>query len=95
MASPFHRASLSFDMKITARFGTTVCSLVKAGLGISVIDEFTVAYGAVSGICVIPIVEGGSLDTFAAVRNDTPLSIYAEGLIDCLRSEMQGLVQKK
>jgi hypothetical protein len=34
MAEIFARKKLAYDMIIRARFGTTVCALVKAGLGI-------------------------------------------------------------
>ena len=46
----FVNRNLPYELTIRARFGTTVCSLVKAGLGIAVIDQYTVAHGAVPGI---------------------------------------------
>ena len=49
MAEIFARKKLSYDITIRARFGTTVCALVKAGLGIAVIDQFTVAHGGYPG----------------------------------------------
>jgi hypothetical protein len=36
--------------KVDLRFGTAVCALVKAGLGIAVIDQFTVAHGGYPGV---------------------------------------------
>ena len=50
MADIFERRGLTYTMPIRARFGTTVCRLVQAGLGIAVIDQFTVAHDAVPGI---------------------------------------------
>ena len=38
MSEIFQRQGLHYDMAIKARFGTTVCSLVRAGLGIAIID---------------------------------------------------------
>ena len=49
MSDIFRRRKLSYDMIIRARFGTTVCALVRAGLGIAVIDQFTVAHGSMHG----------------------------------------------
>src|SRR5687768_4886616 len=46
MADIFESRGLSYTMPIRARFGTTVCRLVQAGLGIAVIDQFTVAHDA-------------------------------------------------
>jgi DNA-binding transcriptional LysR family regulator len=40
MANLCGAQSLSYDVTIRARFGSTVCALVAAGLGIAVIDEF-------------------------------------------------------
>jgi DNA-binding transcriptional LysR family regulator len=76
-------------MTIRARFGTTVCALVKAGLGIAVIDQFTVARGGFPGITLLRIVESTKFDTYIAVKRGAPLSLYVEHFISCLRSEMQ------
>ena len=50
MADIFARNKLTYNITIRARFGTTVCALVKAGLGIAVIDQFTVAHGGYPGV---------------------------------------------
>jgi DNA-binding transcriptional LysR family regulator len=55
VADVFRQRGLEYRLKIRARFGSTVCSLVKAGLGIAVIDQFTVADGVFPGIKVIEI----------------------------------------
>ena len=89
IASAFQQARVPFDLTITARFGTTICSLVKAGLGIGVVDQFTVAHEAVAGIRVLPLAHKTRLDTYAAVRNDGALSIFGEAFIDALRQEMR------
>jgi DNA-binding transcriptional LysR family regulator len=85
----FARKKLNYDMTIRARFGTTVCALVKAGLGIAVIDQFTVAHGGFPGIKLLRIVESTQFDTYIAVKRGAPLSLYIEHFIGCLRSEMQ------
>jgi DNA-binding transcriptional LysR family regulator len=89
MARVFDNENVSYQMNIKARFGSTVCSLVAAGLGIAIIDEFTVAYDRVSGIKTIEIEADSAFRTYAAYRNDVPLSVYAEAFIEALRSEMQ------
>src|SRR5215813_706419 len=55
MAGIFASRQLDYDITIRARFGTTVCALVKAGLGIAVIDQFTVAHGGYPGVEVLRI----------------------------------------
>jgi DNA-binding transcriptional LysR family regulator len=88
MSDLFKRENVTFDLIIKARFGSTVCALVKAGLGIAIVDEFTVAHGSMPDITVIPIREETVFQTYVAVRNDRALSRYAENFIRLLRAEM-------
>ena len=90
MAGIFAKRSLSYDVTIRARFGTTVFALVKHGLGIAVLDEFTVAEMPVSGVCRIPIAEPTEFQTYFAYRKDATLSSFCEYFISALRAEMQG-----
>jgi DNA-binding transcriptional LysR family regulator len=76
-------------MTIRARFGTTVCALVKAGLGVAVIDQFTLAHGAFPDLELLRIVEPTKFETYIAVKRGAPQSLYIEHFIDCLRLEMQ------
>lgn len=89
ITSIFVDLGLTYDMTIRARFGTTVCSLVKAGLGIAVIDQFTVANGYVPGVKVLRIEEPTSFDTWVASKAGAPLSAFATNFIRLLREEMQ------
>ena len=89
MAGIFARQGLDYTVGIKARFGTTVLALVRAGLGIAVIDEFTVAEGGVSGIRRIPIEEPTEFQTYVACRKDATLSASCEFFIAALRGEME------
>ena len=91
MAEIFARNKLAYDITIRARFGTTVCALVKAGLGIAVIDQFTVAHGGYPGVELLRIVEPTRFDTYIAVKRGAPLSLHVEHFIECLRSEMRAV----
>jgi DNA-binding transcriptional LysR family regulator len=93
MADIFERRSLTYTMPIRARFGTTVCRLVGAGLGIAVIDQFTVAHNAVPGIRLLDIDEPTSFDTYVAVKAERGLSSFAETFIALLRAEMTAVVR--
>ncbi|WP_288431170.1 LysR family transcriptional regulator [uncultured Agrobacterium sp.] len=88
MAAMFERAGIDYATNVKARFGTTVCSLVAAGLGIAMIDEFTVAHGAVKGLTSIEIDADTEFQTYIAYRKDLPLSVYAEDFIKALRTAM-------
>jgi len=91
MAEMFARNRLAYDITIRARFGTTVCALVRAGLGIAVIDQFTVAHGGFSGVEILKIAEPTRFDTYIAVKRGVPLSLHAEAFIALLREEMRAL----
>lgn len=95
MSEIFSRQGLAYDMRIKARFGTTVCSLVRAGLGIAIIDQFTVAHGSMQGITAIPIEEPTRFQTYVAIKNDKAPSLYAETFVTLLREEMNAVVSSR
>ena len=88
MAAMFKDAGVEYRMNIKARFGTTVCSLVAQGLGIAIIDEFTVAHGQVPGLKRLEIDAESTFHTYAAYRSDMSLSAFAEAFLGNLRREM-------
>ncbi len=85
----FREQGLTHETAIRARFGTTVCSLVAAGLGIAVIDQFTIADEAFPRIRAIPIEEDPRFETWVAMKAGSPLSLFASRFIAFLREEMQ------
>jgi DNA-binding transcriptional LysR family regulator len=89
MSELFARDKLPYDITIRARFGNTVCSLVQAGLGIAVIDQFSVAHGGVPGVRLLEIQEPTRFETFVAVKRGATLSPYATHFINALRAEME------
>ena len=88
MTEIFRREGLTYRMDIRARFGTMVASLVAAGLGIAIIDEFTMAGGGIGGVKCLELEAESRFQTYAAYRNDIALSVYGEAFIDFLRTEM-------
>jgi len=92
MTQIFDRQRLAYDITIRARFGTTVCALVKAGLGIAVIDQFTLAHGAVPDVKALRIEEPTTFQTYVAMRAGRPLSAFARAFVDLLRAEMDAVV---
>lgn len=88
MAGIFARHGLSYDIVIRARFGTTVIALVKQGLGVAVVDVFTVADIDRREVAVTPIAEPTEFQTWIARRRDTEPSSFAEELVRRLRHKM-------
>jgi DNA-binding transcriptional LysR family regulator len=85
----FARHGLHYDVTIRARFGTTVCALVSAGLGISIIDEFTLAAGYWPRIRALDIAEPTPFQTYLAHRRDAGLSSYSLTFAKALRGRME------
>ncbi|MGK6316930.1 LysR family transcriptional regulator [Neorhizobium sp. DT-125] len=95
MAAMFTKSGIDYQMNVKARFGTTVCSLVAAGLGIAIIDEFTVAHDVVRGLKRLEIDADSIFHTYVAYRRDLPLSVYAEHFLQELRREMTAVSSTK
>lgn len=93
LAGPFQAAGVPYRLSIRARFGQSVVALVGQGLGVAVIDEFSVAGPVPSGIAVRQIAEPTTFRTYAVVNADTPRSNHADALIAALRAAMRGMGQ--
>jgi DNA-binding transcriptional LysR family regulator len=90
MSDIFTRNNYPYDVTIRARFGITVCALVRAGLGVAVMDQFTLAHDTMPGIKILRIAEPTQFDTWIATKVGAPLSNFAMSFIAHLRREMQG-----
>jgi DNA-binding transcriptional LysR family regulator len=95
LASAFQENGYDFELSIQARFAQTVYALVRYGLGVAVIDEFSVAARDLPGVARLSIAEPTSFKTFAVVNADEPLSVFAEDLIQFLRTEMRETVTNR
>lgn len=89
MAAIFAKSSLRYDVSIRARFGSTVCALVTQGLGIAVIDEFTLLGGNWPNIRALDIAEPTWFQTYVVHRRDATLSTYGTRFIAALRAHME------
>jgi DNA-binding transcriptional LysR family regulator len=85
----FDALGLTCNVTIKARFGSTVCALVAQGLGVAVVDEFTVADGRFPGIRILDICEPAEFQTYVAFRRDATLSSYCDYFVGCLRRAME------
>jgi DNA-binding transcriptional LysR family regulator len=95
MAGLFARHALNYEVTIHARFGSTVCALVTQGLGIAVVDEFTLAADQWPNIRALDIVEPTVFDTYVVHRRDAPLSSYGARFVNALRGRMAAVAVSK
>jgi DNA-binding transcriptional LysR family regulator len=89
MAGIFAKTSLHYDVTIRARFGSTVCALVSQGLGIAIIDEFTLVGDNWPKIRVLDIDEPTWFQTYIVHRKDATLSSSAGAFVVALRRHME------
>ncbi len=84
----FRRLGLPFRIAMHVRFGVTSVGLVRAGMGVAIIDPFAVARGNLPGVKVLRIREPTSFSAYVAFRVDRPLSRHGELFVRMLRDEM-------
>ncbi len=82
LAQPFVQAGLNVRHVMRGRFAQTVVSLVRHGLGVAVIDEFSVAEVYMPGLVRRPLAEPSSVRSFVARKKGRGLSGFAEFTID-------------
>jgi DNA-binding transcriptional LysR family regulator len=96
MAGLFASHALQYEVTIRARFGSTVCALVSHGLGIAIVDEFTLAADQWPRLRILDIAEPTVFQTYIAHRKDVPLSSHgARFVVAALRSQMESAARAR
>jgi DNA-binding transcriptional LysR family regulator len=95
IAGLFASHGLPYEVVIRARFGSTVCALVSLGLGIAIVDEFTLASDQWPRLRALDIVEPTTFQTYVVHRKDIALSTYATRFVSALRSEMDAAARQR
>lgn len=95
IARPFIQAGVQPRYAIRGRFAQTVVSLVRHGLGVSLIDEFSVAEVYMPGIVRRPLIEDGGITAYVVTRKGRPLSSYAELAVDRFRRELAAAMARE
>lgn len=88
IARPFREAGIDIRHTMRGRFAQTIVSLVRHGLGVALIDEFSVAEVYLPGIVRKPIVEETLIDIYAVSKKGRVLSNFAEYSIQQFRKEL-------
>jgi DNA-binding transcriptional LysR family regulator len=88
LAAPFRAAGYEPPYSIRGRFAQTVVSLVRHGLGVALIDEFSVAEVYMPGLVKRPLVESMSITAYVVTKRNRQLSSFSEFAIDRFRREL-------
>lgn len=86
---PFDEAGIEMRHAMRGRFAQTVVSLVRHGLGVAVIDEFSVAEVYMPGLVRLEIEEPTSITAYVATKKGRVLSGFAEYAVDRFRRELK------
>ncbi|MFO1142397.1 MAG: LysR family transcriptional regulator [Amaricoccus sp.] len=92
---PFAAAGLPRRLSVKARFAQTVVSLVRHGLGVAIIDEFSVAGVYMPGLARVPLADPVPISLYIARKDGRVLSSYADYAIDRLRDELRRAVASR
>jgi len=93
LSRPFEIAAVEMRHAMRGRFAQTVVSLVRHGLGVAVIDEFSVAEVYMPGLVRRPLAEDVRIKSFVARKKGRVLSGFAEYTIAQFRRELGKAVE--
>lgn len=88
LARPLDEAGLNPRYAMQGRFAQTIVSLVRHGLGVAVIDEFSVAEVYMPGLVRRPLVEPATITAWSVTKRGRQLSSFAETTIGHFRREL-------
>ncbi len=93
LAEPFQQAGVPLEHAMRGRFAQTVVSLVRHGLGVAVIDEFSVTEVYMPGLVRRPLKEDVRVRSYVARKKGRVLSGFAEYAIHQFRRELARAVE--
>ena len=89
LRKPFDDAGIDLRHTIRGRFAQTVVSLVRHGLGVALIDEFSVAEVYMPGLTRLPLKEPATITAYIARKKGRVLSSFAEQAIAQFHKELK------
>lgn len=95
LARPFREAGLELRHTMRGRFAQTVVSLVRHGLGVALIDEFSVAEVYMPGVIRLPLREKASITAWSVQKSGRQLTSFAEFAIERFRQELLTATARK
>ena len=95
LAKPFEVAGVNPQHAMRGRFAQTLVSMVRHGLGVAVIDEFSVAEVYMPGLERRPLAEDVRVKTFVSRKKGRVLSGFAEYTIARFKRELDKAVAQR
>lgn len=88
LAKPFANAGITPRHTMRGRFAQTAVSLVRHGLGVALIDEFSVAEVYLPGVVRRPLKESTSITIYAVAKKGRVISNFSEYAIKQFKKEL-------
>ena len=88
LAQPFREAGIEPRHTLRGRFSQSIVSLVRQGLGVAVIDEFSVADPLIPGLVRRPLKEPATITPYAIHKRGRQLSSFTELAIRHFQQEL-------
>jgi DNA-binding transcriptional LysR family regulator len=95
LARPFRDAGLEPRHTMRGRFAQTTVSLVRHGLGVAVIDEYSVAEVYMPGLVRRPLREKTEITAYVVQKRGRQLSSFAEFTIDRFQHELSAATARQ
>lgn len=95
LARPFREAGIAPRHMIRGRFAQTVVSLVRHGLGVAIIDEFSVAEVYMSGLVRRPLAEKAQIGAWVVSKKGREMSSFAKFAIERLQRELTQAIARE
>ncbi len=88
LAQPFRNAGLDPTFSMRGRFAQTLVSLVRHGLGVALIDEFSVAEVYMPGLVRVPLVDSSTIKIYIAAKKGRVMSNFSDYAIKQFKKEL-------
>lgn len=95
LARPFRAAGINIQYSMRGRFAQTVVSLVRHGLGVAVIDEFSVAEVYMPGLTRLRLRDTSPVAAFVCKKKGRVLSGFAEFTIAQFKVELTAATRSR
>lgn len=91
VARPFEEAGLEIRHSMRGRFAQTVVTLVSKGLGVGLIDAFSVSELDSANVVLRPLKEEAYVKVYVVTKKNRVLSTYAETAIQTFAKQLQAV----
>lgn len=95
ISRPFSANGLAYELFIKTRFSHNILTLVEQGLGLAVIDEFSVAGDDFPGVTRCRLAESMPSTVYILMKKDKRLTLQGKYAVQCFRKELKSATRNR